>query len=171
MVAERTRLVFEAKIADLKVKMGGPAADYGQPKSGALVLTLNIEQPLRPKAPSPGSYGVGGYGRAEVEVGPPPKVSAQKKPESDEEYEARTKPERAALERYEDGLRRFTEARAKYQAEEAGYDARVRSYAMLVGIASVFGNTALRVEMTPADQDVLPGFGVSLLEAPAGGDR
>ncbi len=48
-------------------------------------------------------------------------------------------------------------------AQEGG----VMSYAQLVGIAAVFGNQPMTVELTPANQDILPGFQANLLDGPA----
>ncbi len=38
--------------------------------------------------------------------------------------------------------------------------------AQLAGFATVFGNQAMTVTFRPANQDLLPGFGVQMLAAP-----
>ncbi len=41
------------------------------------------------------------------------------------------------------------------------------AYAQLVGIAAVFGSQKLNVVMRSVNQELLPGFGVELLDAPS----
>ena len=51
-----------------------------------------------------------------------------------------------------------------YQQRLAVFRSRIRAYAELVGITSVFGSKRVNVVLTPTDQDLLPGFGTELVE-------
>ena len=176
-----TRLVFEAKVTGAKPVLA-KTNDYGAGTPGRLELTLSLEQPAAPRAPSPPT--ATGYGRdwRDPKTGgmkPRPADVARKPSETDDDYATRDavskrRYEQQGWDREEAELSRtivrYTAEKAEYDRASAAHQGRLMSYAQLVGIVSVFGNTPVRVEITPLDQDMLPGFMVGLLSEPVEGE-
>ena len=147
---------------------------YGSSSKGRLELTLSVEQPAPPRRPSEPRMP---YVLADLDGKQKARpVDIQHKPdESDEDYDAREavvkrRQEQHAHDRavreYEADVARFEREKAEFVAVVSAHRERVMSYAQLVGIAAVFGNEVVQVVLTPLNQDLLPGFGMSLL-APA----
>ena len=130
---------------------------------------MTLDQPKAPR--QPGMVPTG-HNRGEAR----PDDVSRKKGETDEEYGARPAVEqRVANQRQWDtydkqfigDLQRYQAANLEYERSLGTHQGRVMSYAQLVGMFSVFGNMAVRVEITPLDQDMLPGFVVGLLSETA----
>ena len=153
---------------------------YGSGSNGRLELTLTLEQPKAPRPPTePSVYGLNYTNDSPPAMKPRPADIDRKKDESDEDYAARVAVVKRKDEQknWDNDEARLTAAIMRYQKEKLVYDqalaahgARTMGYAQLVGICSVFGNMAMRVELTPLEQDLLPGFSVGLLPAPAEGE-
>lgn len=149
MVADGgTRLEFTAEIAKVNT-VTGKLREYGPPQPGRVEITLVVEAPVRPQqgykpwsatTPRPEAAESGPDGEARL---------AKRQADWDET--------RAAFERME----------AEHSERMDAYGPRLMAYAQLVGIAAVFGSQKLNVVMRPVNQDLLPGFGVELLDAPA----
>jgi len=162
MVADTTRLTFTAKIAGVKAKIAG---DYD---SGNLELVLKVESPKNPRPPAiPWEWQDRSTGR--VAWKKRPEDIQRKKGETDEEYEAREAvvQRKAQQQSYDFSKSRWEASFASYTSQCREHAGRVMSYAQLVGIAAVFGNQEMTVELTPANQDILPGFQANLLASPA----
>ena len=160
-MSEATRLTFTAKIAGVKAKIAG---DYD---SGNLELVLKVESPKNPRPPGiPWEWQDGSTGR--VAWKKRPGDVQRKKGETDEEYEAREAvvQRKAQQQSYDFSKSRWEAAFGVYTAQCREHAGRVMSYAQLVGIAAVFGNQEMTVELTPANQDILPGFQANLLAQP-----
>lgn len=161
MVADTTRLTFTAKIAGVKAKIAG---DYD---SGNLELVLKVESPKNPRPPEiPWVWQDRSTGR--VAWKKRPDDVQRKKGETDEEYEAREAvvQRKAQQQSYDVSKSRWEASFASYTSQCREHAGRVMSYAQLVGIAAVFGNQEMTVELTPANQDILPGFQANLLAQP-----
>ena len=172
----KTRLVFEARVTGAKPVLA-KTDQHGSGSNGRLELTLTLDQPkapIAPRRPTPG-YGFDKGGL----MTPRPADIARKKNEPDEEYTARDAVVKRLQEQamwdleYTHFARRMAEyeiALQSHQAVAVAHAARTMGYAQLVGICSVFGNMAMRVELTPLAQDMLPGFSVGLLPEPVEGE-
>ena len=175
-----TRLVFEARVTGAKPVLAKASENYGGGTGGRLELTLTLDQPKAPRPPSaPSLYGLNYTNDSPPAMKPRPADIDRKKGESDEDYVARVAVVKRKDEQknWDHDEARLTTAIMRYQQEKSAYDqavpahaARTMAYAQLVGICSVFGNMAMRVELTPLEQDLLPGFSVGLLPARAEGE-
>lgn len=74
---------------------------------------------------------------------------------------------------YRDAEKRLQAATARYQSDVATYEQTIAAlgqqllaYAQLVGLMAVFTNQTLNISLSPADQDMLPGMDLRLIEAP-----
>jgi hypothetical protein len=173
-----TRLVFEARVTGAKPVLA-KADQYGGGSGGRLELTLTLDQPKAPappRAPTPDYRFRDPHGDGMCAK---PADIPRKKGESDEEYEAREAVVKRRQEQLEWGnattafghaYNRYMDQKVAHAAALLAHRERTMSYAQLVGIASVFGNMAMKVELTPLEQDLLPGFSVGLLPEPAGGE-
>lgn len=150
---EPTRLTFEGTISGCKPIMTKADAYQGGARTGKLELTLTIPQPTPPTKPQIPYNFATGYG-----------ADAEWRPRSDFEEEQ-------TLELYDSRRSEYDEEVVRYLEALEGHRSRVISYANLVGLAAVFGNETVNVVITPANQDVLPGFGLDLLPAPGGDQR
>jgi hypothetical protein len=145
MVAEETRLTFTASIAGVK-------------------LVLKVAAPQAPRAPSiPYQWSSVGGGNSTWR--PRPEDIKRKPKETDEDYASnpvrlRREAEQAS---YDDAHTRWEQDMLASRAGALRHRDRLMSYAQLVGVASVFGGQQMTVVLTPADQDMLPGFSANLL--------
>ncbi len=171
-----TRLVFEARVTGAKPVLA-KADQYGGGSGGRLELTLTLDQPKAPMAPRAPTPDYRFRDPSSDGMCAKPADIPRKKGESDEDYEARDNVVKRRAEQLDWGnemtafghkLNRYKEQQAAHAAALLAHRERTMSYAQLVGIASVFGNMAMRVELTPLEQDLLPGFSVGLLPEPAG---
>jgi hypothetical protein len=175
MVAETTKLVFESRVTGVKTSLAKSAAnEWSQGAGGKLELTLSVEQPKAPSAPRKPAPDYRWEDRSTTgKMRPRPGDQTRKKDETDEEYEARDAVQKRRAEQQEwdaaehHWVAQLAEYHNKvlpaYQAAASAHRERVMAYAQLAGIMAVFGNTLVRVELTPIEQDLLPGFSVSLL--------
>jgi hypothetical protein len=154
--SERSALEFEAKLTGVKPVMGKGEGYYATP--GRLEVTMAIEQPKPPRDISDVPYQWAGAGG--VWKGRPADLTG-KAAQDEGKVAARA----AEQKRYDEDKASWERRVAEYRRELAAYQPRLIAYAQLVGLAAVFGDQVLTVRMTPK-QDVLPGFGVSLLAAP-----
>lgn len=158
-------LEFEAKLVGVKPVIGS-FDDYGNSKAGRLEVTFAIAQPAAPKKPVPNYEIASGLSQ----IKPRPEVPAEaKKGESVVTFEKRKAEAEADQVRYDRALERYNRELASWDQAMAALSARMLSYAQLVGLTAVFGNTELRVVVHPKTR-LLEGFGVSLLAAPAAGE-
>lgn len=144
-----TKLAFDGKIG--KVAIGDGKAE----------LTLIIDQPAPPPRPSI-PYDFNDWKTQDWK--PRPADVKRTKNETDEEYGARgpvaeRKNEQA---RYDAARERWETDMADWRVRSERFSPRLMSYAGLVGIAAVFGKKAVNVVLTPADQDIMPGFAAML---------
>lgn len=159
-----TRLTFEATIAGIKVR-AAKQDGYGASAKGALELALVVEQPSQPHRPYIPHRWAAPTGADEWQ--PRPELPAQRKGESDEKHAERLAHSEREQQDY-DERREEWEARTRaYNAEMASYRPRLHGYMGVLGIAAVFGNAPFRVELTPANTELLPGFAVDMLAPPA----
>lgn len=171
-----TKLTFEARVTGAKPVLAKPDR-YGGGLNGRLELTLTLDQPKpprEPRVPEPDYRWIERDG-GRVGMKPKPGDIQRKKDETDEAYEARDAVVKRKAEqedwkreanRYAALLKHFEQEKVGYQDSLVAHRGRVLSYVQLVGIASVFGNAPVRVEITPLQQDLLPGFIVGLLSEP-----
>lgn len=154
-------LEFEAKLAGVKPVIA-KVSEYGQTSPGRLEMTLAIEQPSPPRSPRiPYEFDRHGGGWKD-------RPEDLKGKAADDEAKAAAR--KAEQERYDAARARWDQEMKDFGAQQAGYQSRLVAYAQLVGISAVFEQQVLAVRMSPL-QDVLPGFGVSLLPAPAPADE
>jgi len=157
-----TKLEFEATITDAKPVIAKTSYDKGK-----LLLTLTLHQPSAPSAPSfPYEFNASGYGTDGGNWKPCPEDLKRKKDESDDDYAARNKARSQEKYRWLQSKARYDAQVAAFATEQAAYQARLMSYASLIGLASVFGNKPLTVTLVPMEQGLLPDYGVSLLAPP-----
>lgn len=148
------KLEFEATITDAKPVMAKQAS-YGDSGSGELRLTLTLKQPAAPRKP-----------RAPWVLDRAcPEPLKRKAKESDEEYAARSEQRNREIADWKSAQRRYETELVAFETESATYQARLMSYASLVGLAAVFGSKPLMVTLVPVEQGLLPDYGVSLLRA------
>ena len=174
----KTRLVFEAQVTGAKPVLA-KKDDYGAPSGGRLELTLTLVQPKAPRppvVPTPSWNWRDPNGPGTL---PRPDDVARKKDESDEDYAEREAVKRRIAEQkdwdhsarvFAESLKRYDHEKAAFEVQAAAHMGRIMSYAQLIGIVSVFGNTPVLVEITPLAQDMLPGFSVGLLPEPVEGE-
>lgn len=159
-----TRLTFEATIAGIKVR-AAKAGGYGAAARGALELTLVVEQPSAPRAPYvPGRWKV--MAGAD-EWKPRPEMPVQRKGTSDEKFAEMVEHAEREQAAYDQQRAEWEEEMRQYNAEMASLRPRLQGYMGVLGIAAVFGNAPFRVELTPANTELLPGFAVDMLAPPA----
>lgn len=150
-----TKLEFEATITDAKPVMAKDG-NYGNSSSGELRLTLALKQPPKPREPF----------RDYILEQPRPEALKRKAKEADEEYEQRNAGRDRDQIRWDAAKAKYEADVARFQQEAQGYQARLMSYASLVGLAAVFGNKPLTVTLVPIEQGLLPDYGISLLAEP-----
>ena len=179
MTEPTTRLVFEAKVTGAKPVLAKASENYGGGTGGRLELTLTLDQP---KAPAPPRAPTPDYRFRDPSsdgMCAKPADIQRKKAETDEEHEAREAVVKRRAEQRDWTLagtawvtanNRYMEQKAAHAAALLAHRERTMGYAQLVGICSVFGNMAMRVELTPLEQDLLPGFSVGLLPEPVEGE-
>lgn len=174
----KTRLVFEAQVTGAKPVLAKKDA-YGASANGRLELTLTLDQPKAPRPPFAPTPSYNWRASSGPGMQPRPGDIAKKKDESDEDYAERDAVKRRVAEQkdWDKAARQFGEALTRYEQEKAAFEVqaaahmgRIMSYAQLIGIVSVFGNTPVLVEITPLAQDMLPGFSVGLLPEPTEGE-
>lgn len=155
-MAEKTVLEFEARLTSVKPVVA-KGESYNR-SNGRLEVTMAIAQPEPPRPPHvPYMWSTNN----DTWKGRPADLTG--KAATDEAKVAARKQEQ---ERYDEDRAKYEREFAKYERERDQFQQRTIAYAQLVGLAAVFGDTTLTVRMTPK-QDVLPGFGVSLLAEPA----
>ncbi len=154
----KTRLAFEARVTSVGVK---PAKDIAA--KGKCELGLTVEQPEPPRPPAiPWEFA---DGPSRNHWKPRPSPGRPKAKESDQEYEARKGEVLKEQDRYDKARVTFDLAFGQHQEKLVVYRRQVMAYAQLVGLAAVFGNQVVSVAITPANQDLLPGFAEELISA------
>lgn len=129
----QTALAFEATIGKVQILQAKPDYD-GRPAGAKLEFTIVVEQPKHPRKPEMG------YGPKE-----------------------RPDEEGANQRAWDVNKQRFEADTVTYQEALAGARDRALTYMSLVASASMLGGQAVSVTMTPANQDLLPGFAAMLL--------
>jgi hypothetical protein len=166
-----TRLQFEARITGLKPVMPKPAENsYTGPKPGHLELSLRIDEPTMPRAPQV-PYDIQSRGMGERGIAPRPAElpRLQKGPnESKPEFEARKVAELEVQQRqYDQLLARYQAEVAAFEQAQAAFGQRLMTYGSLIGMVSILGNRTVRIDLSPQDAGMLPGFQLDLLPPPA----
>lgn len=152
-----TYLAFEGVIIGCKPVMA-KQDEYGRGRAGSMEMTLVVDQPQQEKKPTLPYWMAAGADQ----------------PMTREQYEATldadltTLKRNESLDRYDKSLAGYTRELEAWQQRQGSFHERLRSYASLVGIAAVFGHQKLAVTLTPAEQDMFPGFELNLLPAPEG---
>lgn len=150
-----TKLTFEGTIAGCKPVLA-KVNQYGEGTKGRVEVTLVVDQPFQERKPAPpyryrDASGLGFASRDRIEE----RLVAD---------ESNTPEQREReLAEYDREFAEYTQLMTAWETKQAGFQEQLRSYASLVGIAAVFGNQKLVVTLTPANQDVLPGFELDLL--------
>lgn len=160
-ISQQTTLTFEARIAGVAVKSAKEDPYGGRTASGGqLEVRLLVAQPEPPRRPGiPWEHMVRGPGGTTTDTW---------KPRPETPAKGQSKHDFASLQRYYDAARaRWDTEMEEFNRTMAGMRDRTIAYAQLVGLAAVFGNRAVSVVITPVDQDLLPGFGVALVEGAA----
>ena len=150
----QTRLTFDAKIASVGIRQAKDRRGEGK-----FELSLSVDQPQPPDPISaPWEF------RQANGWKPRPAAPKRTKDESDDDFQARKQQLDAEQNRYDSARAAFAGLENDYQQRMTVYRNRIRAYAELVGITSVFGSKRVNVVLTPTDQDLLPGFGTELVE-------
>lgn len=155
-----TYLAFEGVITGCKPVIA-KKDQYGMGKAGSLEMTLVVDQPQ----PAPRPRLAYNYEADEGGLITKEDYEANLERRFPDLTAAKKKQELAAYDAY---VADYNQQMAKWEQAQASFTARLRSYASLVGIAAVFGNQKLAVTLTPAQQDMFPGFELDLLPAPEG---
>jgi len=138
------------------VKVNTPKGNGYSTESGSVDITFRISAPPRPKDPrryrntwqiEQAEKVIAGYG------GQRPDPSADKKGTA--EFD---KAEAAILAE----TRRHRAEDERYARELTAHAPALMAYAQLVGLMAVFGDQRLQITIAPADQDLLPGMGITL---------
>jgi hypothetical protein len=135
-------MVFEARIRGVKVTPPKRDNNWQGSTGGGLEVTLQVEYPNRPTKPSPPYEFSSGARSQEWKKRPTDKETAERYDKAKLAYEV-------AMEKWEVAMRQHGE--------------RLRSYGALVGLSAIFADEVMSVQLFPANQDMLPGFGVELL--------
>lgn len=150
----RTTMQFYGKAQGVKVNV--PKSGYSS-DSGSVDITFRIEAPKKPNDPF--RYGndqwklnqaqqvLDGYGGER----PDPKTDKKGAAEFDKAQKV-----------VEFETNRIRTAKERYERELAAHAPALMSYAQLVGLMAVFSDQRLEITLAPADQDLLPGMGVTL---------
>lgn len=159
-----TRLTFEATIAGIKVR-AAKKDGYGDSAKGALELSLVVMQPSQPHRPYIPH-------RWQVRTGadewkPRPELPTQRKGTPDEKFAEMVEHAEREQAAYDQQRAEWEAAMRQYNTEMASLRPRLQGYMGVLGIAAVFGNAPFRVELTPANTELLPGFAVDMLAPPA----
>ena len=126
---------------------------------GKFELTLSVDQPQPPDPISaPWEFRLANGWK------PRPVAPKRTKEESDDDFQSRKQQIESEQTRYDGARAAFAGLENDYQQRLAVFRSRIRAYAELVGITSVFGSKRVNVVLTPTDQDLLPGFGTELVE-------
>lgn len=151
-----TQMAFTATVKG--VKINAPKMDYsgyGSSERSSVDVTFTVKSPKQPRKPQ------GNHWRIERAQGTLAKFGGVA-PEDPKDRKA-----------YDAAAREIEEARvdharelARYEAEMAEGGQQLMAYAQLVGLMAVFGGKDVQVTLSPAEQDLLPGLDLHLLEAP-----
>lgn len=157
MSKNRTSLTFQAQAQGVKVNAAKSTYDRA-----SVDITFRIEAPRPPTPPTLRDWEtreargvIDSYGGVEP---------GEDAPKDRKKYQAAV----AAIERVK--TQHATEME-RYERQLAAHAPTLMQYAQLVGLMAVFGSQKMVLNIQPADQDLLPGMGVSLaLPAMGAGD-
>lgn len=151
----RTTLQFYGQAQGVRVNV--PKGNgYYSTDSGSIDITFRVTAPSKPRDPrrnrnlwqiEQAQKIIDGFGG----VKPDPKEDKKGAAEFDK---ARTTIESEA--------RRHRAEDERYARELAVHGPSLMAYAQLVGLVAVFGDQRLEITLAPADQDLLPGMGITL---------
>lgn len=149
-------MTFDAQLVDVKGKAAKPDLYSSQLKGGGLDLLIHLDYPQPPKEPHKGW----------PLQAKRPELPARKKDESDEDYATRSAPKQRELADYASAERRYQDELSRYERSKGSYQQRVVSYAQIGGFALVAAGKPVKITISPADTDLLPGFEATLLDEP-----
>lgn len=148
-----THLSFIGKAVAVKVNMPKGNSYGSEDDAGSVDVTFRIEAPKRPRDPAKQRYDWQTDNLRERCAGERPKDKKEAAAWDQAKKDLDTR------------LARYAREDEEYQAGMAAVAAATLAYAQLAGICVVFSNQRLNVILSPADQDLLPGMGVSALLA------
>lgn len=150
----RTTLQFYGQAQGVKVNVA--KGGYGD-DTGSIDITFRVKAPKKPSDPDR-------YGGNHYEINRAQMVLDRFGGERPDPKE--NKPGAAEFDRATKAIETATKAQRvrqqRYLRELAAHAPALMAYAQLVGLMAVFSDQRLEITLAPADQDLLPGMGVTL---------
>jgi len=149
---QRTILKFTGLVT--KTEIVSPKDTYNGVQGGGLNVTLRIDMPEPPK--EPGNWS---------KPGREPDAPTKAEDETDAAFAKRKKFYEAEHRIWEKECKAWNASVEEYERELADLQGRQLQYAQLVGVGALLGRRKVTVTIQPQDQDLLPGFGATLMES------